>query len=139
MNRVANDKEAKSEVELSQNAMRQLWMAPTDWSGVAEFRGPTRAERRRRRIRREYNRNYMRLRRGHAKNKRSKRRSRRGTNPREKHGRFRGKEQPRKKNGHAMCAMCGRQPAVCEVTRLRITGKTASGFRAIRVPYCGDC
>jgi len=107
---------------------------------VAAPDSPASAEARQRVIRREYNREYMREWRSQAKIEAPKTRTPRKLPSRGKHGRFHKEDdQPPQKRGNRVCGFCGRLPAVCEVTRLRMTKRNASGFRAVRVPYCGHC
>jgi hypothetical protein len=109
---------------------------------VAETPGRrlTRSEKRRRRLRNQYNREYMRRWRATPKKKSRKKRCRRGSMQRGMQGRLRAKPRRRAKNsGGAMCGICRRQRAICVVTRFQTTQDTESGFRAVRVPYCGVC
>lgn len=100
----------------------------------------TRSEKRRRRLRNQYNREYMRRWRATPKKKTRKKRRRRRAHERGPQGRFRAKSKPRSKNnGATICGMCRRQPATCVVTRFQITEETESGFRPVRVRYCGFC
>jgi hypothetical protein len=39
----------------------------------------------------------------------------------------------------SVCGICRRLPAMCEVTRLRISSRTPTGFVEVRLPYCGQC
>ncbi|HUO34946.1 MAG TPA: hypothetical protein VMU43_08130 [Candidatus Acidoferrum sp.] len=98
------------------------------------------AESERRRTRREYNRNYMREQRSHGRAEAPEVRIPRKLPSRSKHGQFRKEGDPAlRKSCVRTCGLCGRLPAVCVVTRLRMTEETASGFRTVRVPYCGHC
>jgi hypothetical protein len=100
----------------------------------------TRSEKRRRRLRNRYNREYMRRWRATPHKKPRKKRCLRGRNPRSTQGRFRAKSQIRAKNdGAPICGICRRQRAISVVTRFQLTQETESGFRAVRVPYCGLC
>lgn len=100
----------------------------------------TRAEKRRRRLRKKYNRSYMRQWRANAQPKPEKKSCRRGTNPRCPQGRFLPKSQSHpERHGSPLCGICGRVQAICAVTRLEITQESPGGFRIVRVPYCGSC
>lgn len=100
----------------------------------------TRSQKRRRRLRNQYNREYMRRWRSTPNQKPRKKRCLRGTNPRSTQGRFRPKSKIRAKNdGAPICGICRRLRAICVVTRLQLTQDTESGFRSVRIPYCGFC
>jgi hypothetical protein len=108
--------------------------------GYQGSRRLSRAEKRRRRLRKKYNRSYMRQWRANSQSKPKKRRRRRRTNPRGAQGRFQTKSKSRpKRHGLPLCGICGRVQATCAVTRLQITQDTPSGFRVVHVPYCGVC
>lgn len=113
---------------------------PLAWSSDSETGRPTRAEAHRRRLRREYNRKYMRAWRANTDKKRRKSRNVRSGHRRAKTGELRGRTSRRlARPARALCGFCRRHPAVSQVARLQISGDTAKGFRAVRVPYCGVC
>lgn len=114
----------------------------TNNASVAEkpSRRLTRSERRRRRLRNQYNREYMRRWRTTPKKKRNKKRCLRRKHTRSAQRGLRTKSRSRAQNSRApICGMCKRVRATCVVTRFEITEETESGFRPVRVPYCGFC
>jgi len=140
MNRTTNALHAVNAAGLHGQEMAEARIPALDWSGAPEAIRPTRAEARRRRLRREYNRKYMRTWRADTDKKQRKRRSVGGGARRGKAGRLRGNASNRRgKHGRRLCGFCRRHPAISQVTRLQICADTAKGFRVIRVPYCGAC
>lgn len=113
--------------------------------GSSESREPaknqlTRSEKRRRRIRREYNRRYMRSWRSPQNQTLLKRRKcREAASQKKRRKRLKRKPGAQQTAAGNLCGFCKKRPAVCTVTRFRAIPESNSSLQPIRVPYCGVC